>query len=279
MLSKTLAKKTLAVSASLALALGGAVSFTGSASAVSSAVSLSFGAADTLGNSADVAAFEGGTGTIADAPAATNGIGGDGKAFKFTKTGQPWSGANIILPSVVDTVISSKITLDYYNGGTAAEPVMLKVQEGTWPTEGGSSKKALEAAPGWNRLTFDMSTGTGYSASHVYKVMAIFPNFSADDAGYTGASAGAAGSDYYIDNIRFNGGVSVGSPFKRALTVSVDNALGQRIEVKIAGVRTWKSSGVGGVGAKTYSWHLPAGVYKVTVTVGSQTLVKTQVVK
>lgn len=279
MLSKTLAKKTLAVSASLALALGGAVSFTGSASAVSSAVSLSFGAADTLGNHADVTAFEGGTSSIDDAPAAVGGIGGDGKAFKFIKTGQAWSGANLILPSVVDTVIGTKVTVDYYNGGTAAEPVMMKVQEGTWPNEGGSAKKAVEAAPGWNRLTFDLTTATGYSAAHVYKVLAIFPNFSADDAGYTGAATGAAGSTYYVDNLRFNGGVSVSGPYKHALVVAVDNALGQRIQVKIAGVRTWNSTGVGGVSPKTFTWNVPSGTYKVTVTVGSQTVVKTQVVK
>ncbi len=278
-LSQTLAKKTLAVSASLALAFGGALAFTGSASAAGSAVALSFGSGDTYGTSADVAAFEGGTGSIDTAPAAVGGIGGDGQAFKFVKTGQAWSGANILLPSMVDTVLGNKITVDYYNGGTSAEPVMMKVQEGTWPNEGGKSHKTLEAAPGWNRLTFDMSTGTGYSAAHVYKVAAIFPNFGADDTGYTGAAAAAGGSTYYVDNVRFNGGIKVTGPSKKVLRVSIENPLGQRAKVKIAGVRTWTSSAALGAGPATLNFTVPSGTYKVTVTVGSETVVKTQVVK
>jgi hypothetical protein len=278
-LSQTLAKKTLAVSASLALAFGGALAFAGPASAAGTAVALTFGSGDTYGTSGDVAAFEGGTSSIDAAPAAVGGIGGDGQAFKFVKTGAPWSGANIMLPSVVDTVLGNKITVDYYNGGTAAEPVMLKVQEGTWPNEGGKSHKALEAAPGWNRLTFNMATGTGYNAAHVYKVAAIFPNFSADDTGYTGAGTGAGGSTYYIDNVRFNGGIKVTGPSKKVLRVTIDNPLGQRAKVKIAGVRTYTTSTVLGAGPRTMNFKVPSGTYKVTVTVGSETVVKTQVVK
>ena len=279
MFSKTLAKKTLAVSASLALAFGGALALSGSASASGSAVALTFGTGDNYGTSADVAAFEGGTGSIDDAPAAAGNIGGDGKAFKFVKTGQAWSGANILLPSIVDTVLANKITVDYFNGGTTAEPVMMKVQEGTWPNEGGSSKKAVEAAPGWNRLTFDMSTGTGYDAAHVYKVAAIFPNFGADDAGYTGHATGDLGSTYYIDNVRFNGGVAVSGPRKHVLKVYIANPLGQRLSVRIPGVRTWVSSTVGSTGIVNKTFTVPSGTYKVTVTVGSQAFVKTQVVK
>jgi hypothetical protein len=278
-LSQTLAKKSIAVSASLALAFGGALAFAGSASAAGTAVALTFGAGDTYGTSADVQAFEGGTGSIDAAPAAVGGIGGDGQAFKFVKTGQPWSGANILVPTIVDTVIGNKITLDYYNGGTTAEPVMIKVQEGTWPNEGGKNHKALEAAPGWNRLTFDMSTGTGYNAAHVYKVAAIFPNFSADDTAYAGAATAAAGSTYYVDNVRFNGGIKVTGPSKKVLRVTIDNPLGQRAKIKIAGVRTWTSSTVLGAGPRTINFNVPSGTYKVTVTVGSQTVVKTQVVK
>lgn len=278
-LSQTLAKKTLAVSTSLALAFGGALAFTGSASAAGTAVALTFGAGDTYGTSADVAAFEGGTGSIDAAPAAVGGIGGDGQAFKFVKTGQAWSGANILLPSIVDVALGNKVTVDYYNGGTTAEPVMIKLQEGTWPTEGGKTHKTLEAAPGWNRLTFNMATGTGYSAAHVYKVAAIFPNFGADDTAYAGAAPGAGGSTYYVDNVRFNGGIKVTGPSKKVVRVTIDNPLGQRAKVKIAGVRTWTSSRVLGAGPATLNFAVPSGTYKVTVTVGSETVVKTQVVK
>jgi len=278
-LSHTLAKKSIAVSASLALAFGGALAFAGSASAAGTAVALTFGQGDTYGTSPDVAAFEGSSSSIDAAPAAVGGIGGDGQALKIAKTGNPWSGANILLPSVVDTVLGNKVTVDYYNGGTTAEPVMIKLQEGTWPNEGGKTHKTLEAAPGWNRLTFNMATGTGYNAAHVYKVAAIFPNFGADDTGYTGAAAAAMGSTYYVDNVRFNGGIKVTGPSKKVLRVTIDNPLGQRAKVKIAGVRTYTSSTVYGAGPRTLNFNVPSGTYKVTVTVGSETVVKTQVVK
>jgi hypothetical protein len=279
MFSKTLAKKTLAVSASLALAFGGAFALSGSASAAGSAIALSFGEGDTVGTNGAVTAFEGGTSSIDDAPAAANGIGGDGKAFKFVKTGQPWSGANLILPEIVDTSLASKVTVDYYNGGSTAEPVMLKFQEDVWPNGGVQPCKSLEAAPGWNRLTFDMTTGTNWDGSKTYKVAAIFPNFGADDAGYTGAAVGAGNSTYFVDNVRFNGGVSVTGPSKHVLQVAVSNPLGQRVSIRVPGVRTWKSSGVGGSSASVFKLNVPSGTYKVTVTVGSQTVVKTQVVK
>ena len=52
-LSQTLAKKTLAVSASLALALGGALAFTGSAQAVdATGTTLTFEADDAIGAAA-----------------------------------------------------------------------------------------------------------------------------------------------------------------------------------------------------------------------------------
>ena len=279
MFSKTLAKKTLAVSASLALAIGGALAMTGSASAAGSAVALTFGDGDTYGTNAAVAAFEGASSAIDDAPAAAGVIGGDGKALKINKTGNAWSGANLLVPAMVDTALDNKITVDYFNGGTAAEPVMMKVQEGTWPNEGGSSKKAVEAAPGWNRLTFNMATGIGYDAAHVYKVAAIFPNFSADDTAYAGAAPGPMDSVYYIDNVRFNGGVAVSGPSKKVLKVYIANPLGQRVSVRIPGVRTWKSSTVGSTGIVNKTFTVPSGTYKVTVTVGSQSFVKTQVVK
>ncbi len=282
MFSKSLAKKTLAVSASLALAFGGAFAMTGSASAAGSALALTFGDGDTAGTNAAVTAFEGGTSSIDDSAAASNGIGGDGKAFKFVKTGQAWSGANLVLPEMntVATSLGSKVTVDYYNGGTAAEPVMLKFQEGVWPNGGNQPCKSLQAAPGWNRLTFDMTTGASWDGTKTYTVAAIFPNFGADDNTYTGAAAGAGGSTYFIDNVRFNGGVSVSGPSKRVLNVAVSNPLGQRIKVKIAGVRTWTATNVASVDA-TWSkkFTVASGTYKVTVTVGSQTFVKTQVVK
>jgi len=279
MFSKTLAKKTLAVSASLALAFGGALALSGSASAAGSAIAMSFGAGDAVGTNAAVTAFEGGTSSIDDSPAASNGVGGDGKAFKFVKTGAPWSGANLILPGFLDTSLGSKVTVDYFNGGAAAEPVMLKFQEGEWPNMGVQPCKSLEAAPGWNRLTFDMTTANNWDGSKTYKVAAIFPNFGADDAGYTGAGAGAGGSTYYVDNVRFNGGVSVTSPSKKVLAISVANPLGQRISVRVPGVRTWNSSGVGGSSASVVKLAVPSGSYKVTVTVGSETVVRTLTVK
>jgi hypothetical protein len=293
-LSQTLAKKTLAVSASLALALGGALAFTGSAQAVdATGTTLTFEADDAIGAAA--AAFEGGTSEIAAGPS-----GHAGKVLKFTKTGQAWSGVNLVLPDNnlrITTGDLPIVTADIWSGAAAATPVMFKLQSaGGWP---GSHNclKAVEVQPGWNFVSFDMTSGKcidtdnawateSYQTDVSYIVAAIFPNFGADDSTYTGAAAEAVNNQVYlIDNIQFNTAAAsaptakITGPSKKVLRVEVANAAGKQVTVKIPGVRTWTSSGVFGAGSKTLNFTVPSGTYKVTVTVGHKTVVKTQVVK
>ena len=130
-----------------------------------------------------------------------------GDSLHFTKTAgsEVWAGNNILLRT--STVyrytdsINKVITFDYWSNDTVASPVMVKV-EGQ-----GAALKTVEAQPGLNRLSVDMSTGTGWSPTSEYNMLIIFPNFGADDRTYTGAGPVAnTGQVYEIDNISINGG-------------------------------------------------------------------------
>ena len=89
---------------------------------------------------------------------------------------------------------------------------MLKMETAAQPSWQGGPwvAKAVEAAPGLNHLSFDMSTGTGWDPNVSYDVMAIFGNWNADDTGYTGAVAFSPNTDqvYEVDNISVNGATS-----------------------------------------------------------------------
>jgi hypothetical protein len=300
MFSKTLAKKTLAVSASLALAFGGALALSGSANAAGSSHTLDFEAVETI----DVApaGFEGGITSVAA-------YGPTGDALKFIKTaaGQDYSGANLILDTDGLQFASNAnpvITLDYYSPLVVGSPVMLKIQtDAGWPG-GRTCMKAVEAAPGWSNLSFDFATATckdtrvdpnwdaskwintGYDASATYRLLAIFPDFAADDPSYTGAAAVTkADQEFYIDNVvvstaaALQATAKVPGPSNNVVRVAWANALGHKVKVVVKGARTWTSSGRAGSGAGSVNLHVPAGTYKVTVTIGSTTVVKTQVVK
>jgi hypothetical protein len=201
--SQTGAKKALSVVASIALAFAGTVGISSSASAADAGkVYLNFEAADNLG--AATGAFEGAVRTIEASPVAAGGIGGDGNAMKVVKSGQPWAGVNMLLAGSTAyryaPASSSVISFDYY--AEIASPVMLKLEGG-----GSSVKKAVAASVGWNHFDVDMSTGTGWDATKEYVIFALFPDFSADDTGYTGTAAVApAGQIFWVDNVSINGG-------------------------------------------------------------------------
>lgn len=132
-----------------------------------------------------------------------------GDSLHFTKTAgsQVWAGNNILLSnSTVYRYTDSTnkvITFDYWSNDTAPSPVMVKVEGG------GAALKTVEAQPGLNRLSVDMSTGTGWNALSEYTMLIIFPNFGADDRTYTGAGPVAnTGQVYEIDNISINGGTA-----------------------------------------------------------------------
>ena len=59
-----------------------------------------------------------------------------------------------------------------------------------------------------------------------------------------------------------------------------DRNKGQKVKVVVKGARTWTSSGrVSSNAAGSVKLTVPSGTYKVTVTIGAKTVVKTQVVK
>ncbi len=171
-------------------------------------VYLNFASGDTLGNAAS--SFEGGESAVGTTSHLSN------NSLKITKkaSGQPWSGVNLLLPSAGNTArlasaASHTVTLDWWNPDSVASPVMLKMETGAVPSWQGGPwvAKTVEAAPGLNHLTFDMSTGTGWNDTIEYDVMAIFGNWSADDTGYTGAAPFTPNVDqvYEVDNISVNG--------------------------------------------------------------------------
>ena len=195
--SMTGAKKALTFVASIALALGSTVGFSNAANAADAGkVFINFESADTIG--AAVNTFGGSSVAIVDAPA-----GGDGKAAEFTKNGEGWAGMNVILGGQVAYRLGSAatptITMDVY--ADTASPIMVKLQNG-----GAAALKAVALTTGWNHLSVDMSTAQGWNDAVEYNVLALFPDFSADDSSYAGTAAVTpAGQKYDIDNISING--------------------------------------------------------------------------
>ena len=201
--SQTGAKKALSVVASIALAFAGTVGISSAAHAADAGkVYLNFESADLLG--AGVGTFSGTSTTIEESPAAVDGIGGDGNALKIVKAGDPWSGLNVLLPGATDyryaAPASPVISFDYY--AEVASPIMVKLEGG-----GTDCRKAVEAAVGWNHFSVDMSTGTGWNADKEYNLLALFPDFTNDNVGYTGTPAVAPNNQvFWLDNLSINGG-------------------------------------------------------------------------
>ena len=171
-------------------------------------------------------------GTSTEVKASTNLL---GDALFVTKAGEPWAGVNILLTPSTPYKYTGEgkqiITLDYFSPDSVASPVMLKL-------EGSSAAlKAVEAQPGAQTLTFDMSSGTGWSPTATYTKLIIFPNFGQDDGTYSGAPRVENTNQVYeIDNISINGGTAGDvyvpvAPVNREatstlLTFEVDDTLG-----------------------------------------------------
>jgi len=165
--------------------------------------------------------------------------------LKFTKTGQPWSGTNLVAPTATPYRLASAtaatITMDYFSYDTVASPVTLSLEVAGSANPRKVVYKAVEADPGMNSLTFDMTTGTGWDAAAEYNQLVIFPNFAADDPSYTGAAPVAFTTselrptqDYEIDNVSIAGGTSAnlyaGRPVTDyLLTFETDDTIGAKV--------------------------------------------------
>jgi hypothetical protein len=165
---------------------------------------LTFETGDTLGAAAAGPGFEGAVAVIKDAAAGGNG----GKALEIEKAGQPWAG--IVLATAPDNLkfldASNKtVTMNYYSPQTVATPVQFQLEA----TDGTKINQAVEAAPGWSRLTIDFTAF--YEDAKQYKIARLYPNFvntATEVPGYTGAPAVTPLTPvkfYFVDNVGFNG--------------------------------------------------------------------------
>jgi hypothetical protein len=164
---------------------------------------LTFESGDTLGAAAAGPGFEGAVAVIKDAAAGGNG----GKALEIEKAGQPWAG--IVLATAPANVkfldASNKtVTMNYYSPQTVATPVQFQLEA----TDGSKINQAVEAAPGWSKLTIDFTAS--YNDAKQYTIARIYPNFvntATEVPGYTGAPPVAIlpVKFYFVDNVGFNG--------------------------------------------------------------------------
>jgi hypothetical protein len=164
---------------------------------------LTFETGDTLGAAAAGPGFEGAVAVIKDAAAGGNG----GKALEIEKAGQPWAG--IVLATAPSNIkfldaANKTVTMNYYSPQTVATPVQFQLEA----TDGSKINQAVEAAPGWSKLTIDFTAS--YNDAKQYTIARIYPNFvntATEVPGYTGAPAVAIlpVKFYFVDNVGFNG--------------------------------------------------------------------------
>jgi hypothetical protein len=233
---------------------------------------LTFETGDALGATAVGAGFEGATTAIVDAPAGGNG----GKVLEITKAGNAWSGVNLVTaPSGVKFLDATRktVTLNYYSPETVNTPVQFQLVG----ADNSKINQAVEAVPGWQRLTFDFSAS--YNDAKEYTAGVIFPNFvnAGDVPSYSGAAAAAVtGKKFAIDNVGFNGATTPAITVPRAATSTLLTfETGDLLGAKVEGAPTGQKPEGGFEGAATSITAAPAGgnggnALKITKNVGAQ---------
>jgi hypothetical protein len=218
--------------------------------------------------------FGGATSEIIQSTNTRDGLPSD--VLSLTKAGEIWSGAVLLRSATTPyrLVDSTRylISLDFYSRDYVPTPLSIKLE-----APGQSYvQKVVQASPGFNRLTFDMSTGAGWNPEIAYSSLIIFPNFDIGDGSYSGApQIPIAFQKYEIDNVSIAGGTidDLGTPFATAnstiLTFESDDVLGKR-SVGFGGANpSIEDSPAGGTGGKALriekgvgaeSW---AGIYVV----------------
>jgi len=243
---------------------------------------MTFETGEAYGAAAVGAGFNGAVTLIKDAPAGGNG----GKALEIEKAGDPWSGVNLITAGAALKFLDAAnktVTLNYYSPETVNTPVQFQLVA----TDASKINQAVEAVPGWQKLTFDFAAS--YNDAKTYTAGVIFPNFvnGGDVPGYTGAAAVSplTGKKYFIDNVGFNGATTPGIPLPRTatptlLTFETGDALG----AKVAGLATNAKPEGGFEGAGTTIEDAPAGgnggkALKIVKNVGAQVYAGVNVIK
>ena len=243
---------------------------------------MTFETGEAYGAAAVGAGFNGAVTLIKDAPAGGNG----GKALEIEKAGDPWSGVNLITAGAALKFLDATnktVTMNYYSPETVNTPVQFQLVA----SDASKINQAVEAVPGWQKLTFDFTAS--YDAAKTYTAGVIFPNFvnAGDVPGYTGAAAVSplTGKKYFIDNVGFNGATTPGIPLPRTatptlLTFETADTLG----AKVVGLATNAKPEGGFEGAGTTIEDAPAGgnggkALKIVKNVGAQVYAGVNVIK
>ena len=243
---------------------------------------MTFETGDAYGAAAVGAGFNGAVTLIKDAPAGGNG----GKALEIEKAGDPWSGVNLITAGAglkfLDAT-NKTVTMNYYSPETVNTPVQFQLVA----SDASKINQAVEAVPGWQKLTFDFTAS--YDAAKTYTAGVIFPNFvnAGDVPGYTGAAAVSplTGKKYFIDNVGFNGATTPGIPLPRTATPTLLTfETGDTLGAKVAGLATNAKPEGGFEGAGTTIEDAPAGgnggkALKIVKNVGAQVYAGVNVIK
>ena len=243
---------------------------------------MTFETGDAYGAAAVGAGFNGAVTLIKDAPAGGNG----GKALEIEKAGDPWSGVNLITAGAglkfLDAT-NKTVTMNYYSPETVNTPVQFQLVA----SDASKINQAVEAVPGWQKLTFDFFAS--YDAAKTYTAGVIFPNFvnGGDVPGYNGAPAVTplTGKKYFIDNVGFNGATTPGIPLPRTATPTLLTfETGDTLGAKVAGLATNAKPEGGFEGAGTTIEDAPAGgnggkALKIVKNVGAQVYAGVNVIK
>ncbi len=243
---------------------------------------MTFETGEAYGAAAVGAGFNGAVTLIKDAPAGGNG----GKALEIEKAGDPWSGVNLITAGAglkfLDAA-NKTVTMNYYSPETVNTPVQFQLVA----SDASKINQAVEAVPGWQKLTFDFTAS--YDAAKTYTAGVIFPNFvnAGDVPGYTGAAAVSplTGKKYFIDNVGFNGATTPGIPLPRTATPTLLTfETGDTLGAKVAGLATNVKPEGGFEGAGTTIEDAPAGgnggkALKIVKNVGAQVYAGVNVIK
>jgi hypothetical protein len=243
---------------------------------------MTFETGDTYGAASVGAGFNGAVTLIKDAPAGGNG----GKALEIEKAGDPWSGVNLITAGAALKFLDAAnktVTLNYYSPETVNTPVQFQFVA----TDASKINQAVEAVPGWQKLTFDFAAS--YDDAKTYTAGVIFPNFvnAGDVPGYTGAAAVSplTGKKYFIDNVGFNGATTPGIPLPRTATPTLLTfETGDTLGAKVVGLATNAKPEGGFEGAGTTIEDAPAGgnggkALKIVKNVGAQVYAGVNVIK
>ena len=243
---------------------------------------MTFETGEAYGAAAVGAGFNGAVTLIKDAPAGGNG----GKALEIEKAGDPWSGVNLITAGAALKFLDAAnktVTLNYYSPETVNTPVQFQLVA----TDASKINQAVEAVPGWQKLTFDFTAS--YNEAKTYTAGVIFPNFvnGGDVPGYTGAAAVSplTGKKYFIDNVGFNGATTPGIPLPRTATPTLLTfETGDTLGAKVVGLATNAKPEGGFEGAGTTIEDAPAGgnggkALKIVKNVGAQVYAGVNVIK